>query len=260
MTRVDLRPPLQPNGDSPRAVYLREISGYDELSDISATDLIDRLLIDRPGTIARSGEALELTLSDADRVFAAIYQKLFGELVECQVRCGSCPSRYTMSFTLSEMWAAACESTPEEHELDGPDNGGMYRSGNLVFRLPRLADAADVAGLDQEDSERELRARCVVQEDPNRNDDVLDRLMSMVGPTLDSDLDSTCPECGTDQVIPFRIDEFLMAAMKRERSMLTREVHELALAYRWSRREILEMTRDERRQHTRLLLAEGARV
>ena len=54
------------------------------------------------------------------------------------------------------------------------------------------------------------------------------------------------------------MDEFLFAALWRESALLTREVHELARAYRWSRREILEMPRRERRQHAGLVLAEAA--
>ena len=79
--------------------------------------------------------------------------------------------------------------------------------------------------------------------------------MSLVGPTLDTDLEATCSECGSEQSVPFRIDEFLLAALRRESVLLTREVHELALAYRWSRREILEIPREERRQYAGLVLA-----
>ena len=82
--------------------------------------------------------------------------------------------------------------------------------------------------------------------------------MFLVGPTLDTDLDGVCPGCGTKQAVPFRIDEFLLAALRRESALLTREVHELARAYRWSRREILEMPRRERRQHAGLVLAASA--
>ena len=115
-----------------------------------------------------------------------------------------------------------------------------------------------MAGLDQESIARALRARCVLEEDPRYTDETLDRAMALVGPTLDTDLDGVCPECGAEQPVPFRIDEFLFAALWRESALLTREVHELARAYRWSRREILEMPRRERRQHAGLVLAEAA--
>ena len=86
--------------------------------------------------------------------------------------------------------------------------------------------------------ERAMRTRCVLQQDPQHDDEIVDRAMSLVGPTLDTDLEATCSECGSEQSVPFRIDEFLLAALRRESVSLTREVHELALAYRWSRREI----------------------
>jgi hypothetical protein len=260
MTRVDLRTPWKPDLEPSRAVYLREIAGYDELSDISALELMDRLLVDGPGAIAQQGEASRLSLTDADRVLAAIYRSLYGDLVECQVACSTCRSAYVMSFTLTDMWNAAIEVAPENEELlgsiEGPDEGGLYRLGKLAFRLPTGADLAEIAGRDPQSMEHDLRARCVVEEDPDQDDEIIDRLLSLAGPTLDSDLDSTCPECGADQAVPFRIDDFLMAALQRESPLLTREVHELARAYRWSRHEILEMSRRERRQHACLVLAE----
>ena len=134
----------------------------------------------------------------------------------------------------------------------------MYRLGALRFRLPTGEDLAEAAAGGPEGVAAALRSRCVLEEDAGRGEEALDRAMSLAGPTLDADLDGVCPECGTEQSIPFRIDEFLLAALRRESALLAREVHELARAYGWSRREILEMSRRERRQHAGLVLAEAA--
>lgn len=262
MIGVDLRTHTADEASPPRKVYLRELSGYDELCDCSAAELIDRLLLERPGAAARPGEAARLTLAEADRVLAAVYRSLYGDEVECYVSCDSCGSPYSMSFTLTDMWGALTETTPEDERLlaglEGPDEAGAYRLGGLRFRLPTGEDLAEVAGLGAEAMAAALRARCVLEEDERVGEEALDRLMALVGPTLDTDLEGVCPECGAEQAIPFRIDEFLLAALQRESALLAREVHELARAYRWSRREILEMTRRERRQHAGLVLAEAA--
>ncbi len=262
MIQVDLHTHTRSDREPSRKVYLRELSGYDELCNGSATELIDRLLVDRPGAGARAGEAGKLTLAETDRVLAAIYRSLYGDEVECHVSCSACGSSYASSFTLTDMWGAVTETTEMDEklleELEGPDERGVYHLGDLRFRLPTGEDLAQVAGLDQEDMAAALRAQCVLEEDPRRTEEALDRVMALVGPTLDTDLDGVCPECGAEEPVPFRMDEFLFAALWRESALLTREVHELARAYRWSRREILEMPRRERRQHAGLVLAEAA--
>jgi hypothetical protein len=265
---VDLRTHIISDAEPPRDVYLRELAGYDELSTGSAVELVDGLLLDRPGAAARPGDARRLTLSEVDRMLAAVYRGLYGDAVVCHVTCPGCRSSYELSFTLSDMWDALTETTPEDEELlaalDGPDGHGVYRLGSLRFRLPTGEDLAEVVGLGPEASAAALRASCVLEQSAGDGRErpgleaTLDRAMALVGPTLDTDLDGVCPECSAEQAVPFRIDEFLFAALRRERALLTREVHELARAYRWSRHEILEMPRRERRQHAGLVLAANA--
>lgn len=256
MIRVDLTP-CNPHQQSPRAVYLRELSGYDELCDDSATSLIDRLLVEQPGSAVLTGAARHLTLSDTDRVLTAIYRTLYGDEAECHVTCATCSRVYSMSFTLTALWEHVTQTGPEDEpifrDLRGPDDDGVYRLGRLRFRLPTPNDLAQAPA-----SEQALRARCVIEEDAACSEETLDRALALVGPTLDADIDSICSECGAEHAIPFRIDEFLLAALARERTLLTREIHEIARSYRWSRREILEIPRRERRQYAALVIPDSA--
>lgn len=262
MIGVDLRTHVHPDAGPPRLAYLRELTGHDELCLGTAADLLDALLVERPGAAARPGDARKLTLSETDRLLAAVYRSLYGDEVECRVNCRECRTPFELSFTLTDMWEALTEATPEDEallsDLEGPDEGGVFILGRLRFRLPTVEDVAAVAGLAPEAMASALRARCVLEEDAALGEEVLDRAMTLAGPTLDTDLDGVCPECGAEQPVAFRIDEFLFAALRREAALLTREVHELARAYRWSRREILEMPRAERRQYAGLVLAASA--
>jgi hypothetical protein len=260
MIVVDLRTHTRSDPEPPRNVYLREVSGFDELWNGPADELINQLLVDWPGAVALPGDAGKFTLAEIDRVLATVYRSLYGDEVECYVSCSACRYSYSLSFTLTDMWRSLTETTTEDEallsELTGPDERGAYRLGGFSFRLPTGDDLAAVAGLAQAEIAGALRARCVFEDDRAVSDETLDRVMSLTGPTLDTDLDGLCPECGAEEQIPFRIDEFLLAALRRESPMLTREVHHLARAYRWSRREILEMPRRERRQYAGLILAE----
>ena len=77
-----------------------------------------------------------------------------------------------------------------------------------------------------------------------------------VGPVLDTDLDVVCPDCDTDQQVRFEMQRFFGRALALERRFLNHEVHQLARAYGWHRSEILAMSREDRRAHVRMVLAE----
>lgn len=262
MFYVDLRTHRGHGARVSRYVCLRELSGDEEQYWDSPTGLIDRLLLDRPGVARRPGEAQTLTVTEIDRVLAAIYRSLYGDVVECHTSCAACGVPYALSFTLTDLRRSIAETNAEDETLldglEGPDDTGVYRAGQLAFRIPTGEDLTEVARLGREDVGGALRTRCVVDGGGNVADAVLDRLMSLVGPVLDTDVSGVCTECEAEESIRFCIDEFLFAALRREGTLLMREVHELARAYRWSRREILEMPRHERRQYAGLVLAERA--
>ena len=243
-----------------RFVCLRELCGEDELWDDTAIGLIDRLLLDRPCAAFGPGDAKKLTLSETDRVLSAIYRSLYGEAVQCHVACISCGGSYAMSFALAELWDSVTGALSADDalllDLSGCNADGVYQFRSLRFRLPTGEDVEAVAGLGTEEQALALRDRCVLEDDRSVDERGFDRALSLAGPILDLDLDSTCSECGAAQLVPFRLDDFLLSALRREGPLLAREVHALARAYRWSRREILAMTRRERRQHTGFVLAE----
>ena len=226
-----------------RFVCLRELCGEDELWDDAAIGLIDRLLLDRPGAAFGPGDAKKFTLSETDRVLAAIYRSLYGDAVECHVVCSRCGRSYAMSFTLTELWQSVTSPSPDVDvliaDLGDADADGVYRFRSLRFRLPTGEDLDAIAGLTPQEQAHALRVRCVLDDDRSVDERAFDRALSLAGPILDVDLDSTCSECGATQGVPFRLDEFLLSALRREGPLLTREVHELARAYRWSRQEIL---------------------
>jgi hypothetical protein len=53
------------------------------------------------------------------------------------------------------------------------------------------------------------------------------------------------------------VQSYFGRALVFERRFLNQEVHQLARAYGWQRSEILAMTREDRRAHVRLILAEA---
>ncbi len=249
-----------------RRVFLREIQGHDELLDMSepgsVPELIERLLV-RRGASAEVPRVEQLSLSELDQITSRIYTSLYGDEIECRVRCVGCAKDFHVSFSLAALWRFVREQSAEDAEslgpLDGPDELGVFRLGDTVqFRLPTYADLVLTEGLAPGEALTMVAQRCVLQGAPTQAAAV-DRAMTLVGPRLDADLDVSCAVCQHSQQVNFDIEQFLKAALSRERALVTSEVHVLARAYGWARSEILAMSRRDRQLHVQLVLSEGER-
>jgi len=244
MMRIDLSH-VPARGVPERTLYLREITGTQELEAGSVEDLLQTLVTD--GGTARPGD---LTLSEQDIVAAALYGSLYGEVIECHVPCRACDRQFETRFAIKDWIAALCEGPKVvrigANAFEGP--------GGLQFRLPTRADLAELAELPVDQQEPALRARCLLQGDPEAS--VLEATMAAACPLLEGEIDATCPHCGAERSFLVRMDTYLMAALARERPIVTREVHHLAMAYKWSRAEIMALPRSIRRDHVRLVLSD----
>lgn len=232
---------------------LREPRGVDELraADGDTVGLLRGLLVPAGDTDVAADRVGELTLSDRDRLLAALYVHAFGDRVECRWVCARCrePFELTLSMrALVEQTFADAEPgcTRDEH-------GHYATAAGTRFRLPNLDDHACLDGLPSDRVEHELWRRCVAYV---ADGDDIDALMSAVGPLLDVELAASCPSCAEAQSVPFEIQRYFHAATARERPWLTREVHRLASAYGWSLAEILDLPRSLRREHVALVDAD----
>ena len=236
---------------TPRYVVVREICGAEELSDLSPSELVTRLIV---GGSVTTGD---LSLSEQDRILAEIFRSIYGENIECFTVCGSCSREFEVSFALDD-WIASLQAIEGPTAVRGPDNVYELAADDddppLRFRLPTEATLWSVASWDVEQTTTALRQACIVEGDPD--DPRLEVAMARVGPLLDDELDTECAYCGATQAVAFRLADFLRAALARERSLASREVHYLARAYHWSRDDILQRPRTSRREHVRLVLAE----
>jgi len=243
MISAVLSDPPAEGGGLPRAITLREITAAEELDATSAPELLEALYSGGSVTLD------ELTLSERDMTVAALYRALYGETIECHLPCSSCDRKFETQFELAD-WIAALREGPQV-ERTGPN---AYRTGDVAFRLPLAADLAGLAHLPADEQMAGLRALCVLEGNPD--DPGLEAAMMRAGPLLDDDIETTCPHCGHQQTFPIRLDDYLMAALARERSVVVREIHHIAAYYRWSRAEIMALPRSLRREHVFLILSD----
>jgi hypothetical protein len=251
---------LDPGLPGGRFACLRELCGHDEVavddtSDLAATLLLSRLLVAAPGTRVGPEAAWDLPIPDRDRLLAAIYRHQYGERVESSVACQGCGAPFDLEFDLDRLTRRL--ERPERPSASGPDDEGTYRTDDgRRFRLPNGADLRSVVGLEPERAVAILLERCVVEGDANADRERIEAAMAAVGPTLDLDLDATCPECELAQPVRFAMHLHLLALLAAERVWLAHEVHAIATAYGWSLQEILALTREDRHAYVRLIEAD----
>ena len=239
-----------------RWAYLRPLTGHDELaldldSDHGGNWLLQRLLDDQPGAALGPAGLGGLNVANRDRLLAAVFGACFGENVDGATRCAHCGEDFEFHFTLPAL--AAYQDAVDAAPAEGPDAEGYYRLEGVRFRLPTIADLDAVGGLPDDRAIPALLDRCVAPEGARTDVGSIQDAMERLAPSLDLDIEASCPNCTETTTIAFSLESFLMQALAQERRFLTIEIHRLAAAYSWSLDEILRLSRDDRRSLVRLV-------
>jgi hypothetical protein len=251
------------HGSEPGWACLRELTGEDEES-VGATDsdaaiaLLDRLLVDVPGASMRPGDAVELTIPDRDRLLAAVQLADLGTRIESTVRCVGCAQPFEIDFQLDALMESVRREAPQGVAVR--ETGGAFRlPDGRRFRLPRGSDERAVGSLPPEGAEQALVARCMIEGSAGDDPRAIVEAMRAVGPLLDVDVGASCAECGHAQTVRFDLQHYLLSELIDQRRQRAFEIHQIAMAYRWSLHEILSLARARRRIHADLIDREGAR-
>lgn len=231
---------------------LRELTGADELAVArddtrTAIALLDRLLVPVDDAWPGPGGAALLTSSERDRLLAEVWVETWGRRIVASPRCRSCAVQFDSEFRLDELVDAVWPAPPP---VD------VTLADGQRLRVPTGADELAVTGLPRAEAIERLVARCVLGGGDVLPDAEEAAAALEAAPVLDLDLDASCPECGEANVLVFRMQSYLLAALSAERARLPAQMHVLARAYGWSVAEILDLPRSTRLQLVRL--AEGA--
>jgi hypothetical protein len=239
-------------------VQIRELAGRDEQAVESAATadavrLIGGVLVESAPD--RALNPLSLAAADRDRILAAIYQLTFGPRIDSTVHCLRCGDRFDLSFRLDDLANQLDRMAPEW--LERCDRGLFRAPAGWRFRLPTAEEEIECVAIPSGDAARALAEKCILETAGQAPQlDELERAMEDAAPVLDLDLDARCPECGADQGVHFDIQSYLLNTIIQKRPRLWRDLHRIASAYHWSRPEILELPRSERRELVELIEAE----
>jgi hypothetical protein len=242
------------DGPGRRWAFVRELCGLDEesvggRSTFDAVRLLDRLLVDEPGTCVAPGRASTLTLPERDLLLAAVWSAAWNPRIAGIQTCGSCDEPFDYDLDLDN-WAGQVRLAT----MELPSEDGVYTTdAGVRFRLPTGEDERAVVGLADDEAERVLLERCLVDPDPGTDTTAVQKAMEQVGSGLDVDVDLTCPECDVALGMRFQMQAYLLGAIEANWRSLVDEIHRLAITYGWSLTEIAALPRSRRRAFLTIL-------
>ena len=108
-------------------------------------------------------------------------------------------------------------------------------------------------GLADDEAERTLLSRCLVDGDLDADASTVVKAMEQVGSGLDTDFDAVCAECGAVLLMRFQLQDYLLGAIVADWHARVDDVHRIAGAYGWGLGEIMALPRRRRRAFIAIL-------
>jgi uncharacterized protein (UPF0212 family) len=187
----------------------------------------------------------------------ALRESMFGDEFAAVASCPACAGRVEASFTAAEI------RTPD---VEAPVVPTCEATGCVVsFRLPDSRDLESITHVTTvEDARLDLLERIVSSavrdgvavETRSLDAEVvaaIGREIERLDPNADIRLSFACPYCGATFDTGFDVAAFLWDELDAWAARMLGEVHQLASAYGWSERDILEMSACRRQAYLDLL-------
>jgi hypothetical protein len=196
-----------------------------------------------------------LTIGARDELLFHLRQDLFGGVLNAFAECPDCFER--LEYSLS---AADLLNRGPSHGPDPPADPLEIDADGFSLRLC-LLNSADLAVASRcatpDDARSCLLRRSVtevsrdgtviaLEEVPQPVIDSVAQALVAADPLADLTILLECPACRHFWEVVFDIGQYLWAEIRAMAQRLLREVHALALAYRWSERDILAMSATRR--------------
>ncbi len=208
------------------------------------------------------GESIEwasVAITDVDVLLLRLRQRVVGDVVRADVLCPApnCHARVDIAFSISGYVDHHRPRTPAR--LLPAEERGWFRldGGDVEFRVPRAADQLAIA-LDPR-PEHALRLRCIRPEAisaPARRR--VEAAMEAMAPSLCSDLQGTCPECGAAVTCTFDPLQYTLRELRDQAAFVYEDVVAIARYTHWSEAEILALPTARRTRYVELAQLEGA--
>ena len=237
------------------SIFLRELNGHDEFlvfdnSTPCALQLLNNTIVHQiPGSELQLIEAEKITISDRDYLLSEIYKFTFGNRIESSLDCNECGERYDLNFLLDDL---VMHAGNRRNDIQTDDDGFFCGDDGVRFRLPTGEDEIAVWGLPSDEAELLMYHKCLAQPATKGKNEIM-AFMEEIGPLLTTNLSTNCPECQSSQKLQFDMQSYLLSRLKNGQKKLTIEVHNIAMTYGWSNKEILDLSRRVRQAYSNLI-------
>lgn len=281
-------------------VALRQLNGFDEqwidnTDTLTAIELVDRLLLDKPylasvspapssvaandKTVAAQqqrqsintacpGQAIDLPTAERDRLLAAIYINNFGDTIRADMQCSRCEQPFETEFSLADLIATMDKTAAgnqarwlEQCQVMPGDSASLAQPSFLLkngeqFRLPTGRDELAIAGMDEQQAYQHLLSACLIRSDIPREQSTILAAAEALAPVMDFTLNAHCVECHHQQTFHFAMQRYLLQTLLAHKTQLMPQVHKIASCYGWTLESILNLPRHQRRALVELIDAE----
>lgn len=190
----------------------------------------------------------KLSIGQRDRHLLLLRERLFGSKLASTVVCPECSERIEWENKVHDFLVSA-----EAVDATATDFSVSIGDYQLRFRLPDSLDIATVIdSQDEENAQQLLLARCLlsiehlgesctVEQLPDFVIQELSRSIESADPLADIRINLRCPECAHQWDVQFDITSFLWIEINDWAERMLQTIHQLALSYGWSEREIIDL-------------------
>jgi hypothetical protein len=197
-------------------------------------------------------DLLSLSMTDIDVLLLRLRQRLLGDAVRAEVVCAAkgCRARADIVFSIDDFLD---HHRPKRPSRVVPLTDGWFRlvGEDVEFRVPSVGD--QLAVTTEPGPEQALLHRCV------RPAGITSRLrrrvetaMEAMTPSLASELQGTCPECGAAVTAWFDPLHYTVRELRDQAAFLYEEVCAVARLTHWSEAEILSLPAARRARYAEL--------
>jgi hypothetical protein len=212
------------------------------------------------------GDALDagdLPVGDLDLLVLARRREVLGDAITAEGVCPACAAPVDVTFSLA---AYADHHRPRSARgVHSRGDGWWTMRDGTSFRLPTVRDLSAAAAAPS--ARVALMAACVRKAPGADSGDggdadaivgaragrAAERAMSVLGPTLRTDVAGVCPECGADALLDIDARELCMSELRYVAGTVFAEVHLLARTYGWSQADILDLPSSRRQMYAGLV-------
>ncbi len=276
---------LDDDGNLHQQVTLSPLSGTEEKliaqrGRILPAALVTTLLshcIRRIGTIDNVSQdnVRQLLVGDRQFLLLKLREITFGKEIRMVINCSwpDCGKRIDIDFSSENIPVTRSKRTQRFYEIALSEQAG---SAMVTFRLPNGEDQEQLTPLVEKNeplAQNRLLARCIQSVGSISLPEVKDietlspmakteieQEMDRLAPKISLTMEAVCPECKREFSSGFDLQEFILGELHTHLDLLFKEVHYLAYHYHWSEKEILGMTRENRRRYIGILSDEMERL